>query len=277
MQNIRQATERDAGAIANLISTAPFVHRHLDWTPLLDWINFSPFLLFENDNIASGLLVCPQDPVDITWIKCFACGQHNNPSGVFKSLLDKVVDESLINTSNLYALGLQDWFNKILQQNNFIEFQKVIVLSHDGKTNLLPPPIAAQVRPMEMSDVEEVAMLDSEAFESLWVISPQGLKLAFLQSAHASVVELDGKIIGYELSTANGSSAHLARVAVQPEHQNENIASNLVHNMISYFHHNNILSITVNTQQENHSSQALYRRMGFHLTGERYPIYQLTL
>ena len=277
MQNIRQATDRDAGPIANLVSDAPFVHRHLDWTPLLDWINSSPFLLFQNDNVTTGLLACPQDPVDIAWIKCFACDQHYDPASVFKSLLEKITSENLINPDNLFALGLQDWFIKILVQNHFLEFQKVIVLTHEGNPNPLPPPVTALVRPMDMSDVDEVALVDKGAFESMWVISPQSLKLAYLQAAHASVVELDGKIIGYELSTSNGSSAHLARVAVHPDHQNENIASNLVHNMISFFHRKNIFSITVNTQQENLSSQSLYRKMGFRLTGERYPIYRLDL
>lgn len=276
MQSIRQATDRDAGSIANLVSDAPFVHRHLDWTPLLDWLKSSPFLLYENDNVAISLLACPQDPVGIAWIKCFACAQHYDPSSIFKSMLEKIINENLTHTDNLFALGLQDWFMNALVQNHFLEFQKVIVLMHERKTNP-PPPVTAIVRPMEMSDIEEVGLVDREAFESMWVISSQALKLAYLQSAHASVVELDGKLIGYELSTANGSSAHLARVAVHPDHQNESIASNLVHNMISYFHRHNIFSITVNTQQENHSSQALYRKMGFHLTGERYPIYRLSL
>jgi len=277
VQNIRQANDRDADSIANLISDAAFVHRHLDWTPLLDWINYSPFLLIENDNDTMALLACPQDPVDITWIKCFACDQHYDPAIVFKSLLEKIKSENLIKTESVFALGLQDWFIKVLVQNQFLEFQKVIVLSHEGKAKPLPPPVSALVRPMDLRDVKEVALLDKEAFESMWVISPQALKLAYLQAEHASVVELDGKIIGYELSTGNASSAHLARVAVHPHHQNKNIASNLVQNMISYFHSNNIFSITVNTQQENHSSQALYRRMGFQLTGERYPIYRLSL
>jgi ribosomal-protein-alanine N-acetyltransferase len=276
VQSIRQATDRDAGSIANLVSDAPFVHRHLDWTPLLDWLKSSPFLLYENDNVAISLLACPQDPVGIAWIKCFACAQHYDPSSIFKSMLEKIINENLTHTDNLFALGLQDWFMNALVQNHFLEFQKVIVLMHERKTNP-PPPVTAIVRPMEMSDIEEVGLVDREAFESMWVISSQALKLAYLQSAHASVVELDGKLIGYELSTANGSSAHLARVAVHPDHQNESIASNLVHNMISYFHRHNIFSITVNTQQENHSSQALYRKMGFHLTGERYPIYRLSL
>lgn len=277
VQNIRQANDRDAESVTNLVSDAPFVHRHLDWTPLLDWIRSSPFLLFENNSVPKGLLACPQDPVDIAWIKCFVCAQNYDPVAVFKSLLEKMISENLIKTDNLFALGLQDWFIKVLIQNHFLEFQKVIVLMHEGKPYPLPPPINSLIRPMELSDVEEVALLDKEAFESMWVISPQALKLAYLQAEHASVVELDGKVIGYELSTANASSAHLARVAVHPDHQNKNIASNLVHNMISYFHHNNIFSITVNTQQQNHSSQALYRRMGFQLTGERYPIYKLSL
>ncbi len=277
MQNIRQANDRDAGTIVKLVSDAAFIHRHLDWTPLLDWINFSPFLLFENDDVLTGLLACPQDPVDITWIKCFACDQHSNAVTVFKPMLDKIINENLINTDFLFALGLQDWFIKLLEANHFVEFQKVVVLSHEIKLNPLLPPVTALVRPMDLGDVEEIALLDRKSFESLWVISPQALKLAYLQSAHASVVEFDGKLIGYELSTASGSSAHLARIAVHPDHQHENIASNLVHNMISYFHRNNIFSITVNTQQENRSSQALYRKMGFNLTGEQYPIYQLRL
>lgn len=275
MQNIRQANDRDAGPISNLISDAAFVHRHLDWTPVLDWIKYSPFLLIENDDVLSGLLACPQDPVDIAWIKCFACNQNSDPSEIFKSLLDKIVVEKLNPTGNFYALGLQDWFIKTLENNRFEEFQKVIVLSHENKSNPLPSPVTALVRPMEISDVEDIALLDRDSFESMWVLSPQALKLAYLQSTHASVVELDGKIIGYELSTASGSSAHLARVAVHPDHQHENIASNLVYNMIRFFHRNNIFSITVNTQQENHSSLALYRKMGFHLTGEQYPIYRL--
>ncbi len=275
MQNIHQALDRDAGAIANLVSDAAFVHRHLDWTPLLDWIKFSPFLLFNNNDVITGLLACPQDPVGIAWIKCFASTQNSDPSVIFKSLLDKVVLEKLNPTGKLYALGLQDWFIKILENNHFEEFQKVIILMHEGETSPLSPSVPALVRPMEISDVDEIALIDRESFESMWVISPQALKLAYLQSAHASVAELDGKLIGYELSTAGGTSAHLARIAVHPDYQHGNIASNLVQNMISYFHSINIFSITVNTQQDNLSSQALYQKMGFRLTGEQYPIYRL--
>jgi ribosomal protein S18 acetylase RimI-like enzyme len=31
---------------------------------------------------------------------------------------------------------------------------------------------------------------------------------------------------------------------------------------------------TVNTQSDNATSLALYKRIGFHETGERYPVYQ---
>jgi ribosomal protein S18 acetylase RimI-like enzyme len=33
--------------------------------------------------------------------------------------------------------------------------------------------------------------------------------------------------------------------------------------------------LTVNTQSDNAASLALYRKTGFHETGERYPVYQL--
>lgn len=277
MQNIRQAVANDSSIIANLISDADFIHRHLDWTPLLEWITSSPFLISEVEGKLTGLLACPPDPAGVAWVKCFAC---NNPSVLmktFKAFLDTIREEKLLNTDYLYVLGLQDWFIRLLVENQFSEFQKVVVLQHQAGVNPPSKATTALIRPMQMSDIQEVAELDSLAFEPIWVISPHSMKFAFLQSAHASVIDLDGKICGYELSTSSSSSAHLARVAVHPDHQNENLASTLIREMIAHFHRNNIFSITVNTQKENHQSMALYRKTGFHLTGEQYPIYRLKI
>ena len=88
---------------------------------------------------------------------------------------------------------------------------------------------------MELSDIEVVARIDQTSFEPIWTISVSGLKSAFFQAKHSSVAEINGKIIGYELSTANQFSAHLARVAVFPEFQNAKIGSHLVSEMITHF------------------------------------------
>lgn len=277
MDIIRQAVAADASEIANLLSGASFVHRHLDWTPLLDWINSFPFLVSERNSKLTGVFACPPDPPGVAWVKCFACRDHAELKEYFKSFLGKIKDNKLLTTGCLYALGMQDWFIELLKTNQFADFQKVVVLEHYENVKSDTTVNQALVRPMELADIPRVAELDRMAFEPIWVISPQAMKLAFLQSAHSLVIELDGKLIGYELSTSTGSSAHLARVAVHPDHQNENLASTLVNEMITYFHRNRIFFITVNTQKENRQSLALYRKMGFRLTGEQYPIYRLEI
>lgn len=275
MPNIRQATKQDSRVIANLVTDAQLLHRHLDWTPLLDWVDKFPFLLTENDNNLQGLLACPPDPPDILWIKCFACLYKKDSQITFQTLLEHVTQAENLQAKTLYAIGLQDWFIQLLKDNHFHEFQDVVVLLHDQKSS--PPQLHTQafIRPMEMADLQAVVELDKAAFEPMWGLSVESLRSAYLQSEHSSVAEQDNKIIAYELSTANNFSAHLARVAVNPEYQRTHLGSHLIYEMIGYFHSHGIQTITVNTQSNNSASLELYRKTGFHPTDEVYPIFRL--
>jgi [ribosomal protein S18]-alanine N-acetyltransferase len=272
--NIIQAKSSDTSKIAQFLDHASLVQRHLDWTPLLNWIDTPPFLqYFENDHLV-GVLVCSPDPVNVCWIKCFACNSPLKVNEIFTSLLFHARKMLVNQVESFYALGLQEWFIKILDHVGFIEFQDVLVLSlvqnayHKSQTK------KAFIRPMELNDIELVAAVDHQSFESIWTISSKGLEAAFFQSAHASVAELDGEIVGYELSTANNFSAHLARVAVLPQFQQEHIGYQLVSDMIDSFTQRGISSITVNTQSTNHASLQLYKKIGFKLTGEQFPVYK---
>lgn len=275
MPNIRQAIKQDSRAIANLVADAQLLHRHLDWTPLLDWVDKFPFLLYEKENSIQSLLACPPDPVDTLWIKCFACQYRKESQITFRALLDHVTRSENLQTKTLYAIGLQEWFVQLLKVNNFQEFQNVIVLLYDQKSP--PPQIITQtfIRPMEMADLQAVAELDNAAFEPMWGLSEEALRSAYLQSEHSSVAEQDNKIIAYELSTSNNFSAHLARVAVNPEYQRTHLGSHMISEMIGFFHSRGIQTITVNTQSNNSASLELYRKTGFHPTDEIYPIFRL--
>jgi ribosomal protein S18 acetylase RimI-like enzyme len=89
------------------------------------------------------------------------------------------------------------------------------------------------------------------------------------------VAELDSKIIGYELSTYSHFSAHLARLAVLPQNQFHGIGYYLAREMIRYFYRHGTLHISVNTQDDNQKSLNLYKRLGFSLTGERFPVFEI--
>jgi ribosomal protein S18 acetylase RimI-like enzyme len=272
--HISQAKSSDTSKVAHFLEHASLVQRHLDWTPLLDWIDTPPFLQYFEDTPLNGILVCPQDPVNVSWIKCFACNTPVNVNRIFASLLLQARKMLPNQVDFFYALGLQDWFIKTLEHTGFSKFQDVVVLSLIQNTFQKSQTRKAFIRPMELNDIESVAIIDHESFEPIWTVSLKGLEAAFFQSAHASVAELNGKIIGYELSTANNFSAHLARVAVLPQFQHEHIGYQLVEEMIGSFLRKGIAAISVNTQSTNHASLKMYEKIGFKPTGDQFPVYR---
>jgi ribosomal protein S18 acetylase RimI-like enzyme len=100
---------------------------------------------------------------------------------------------------------------------------------------------------------------------------------ALKQSSYSTVAVLDGKIIGYQLSTSRIGSAHLARLAVLPAYQGHSVGQSLVGDLLSHFSNSGIDEITVNTQSDNAASLSLYKKMNFQPMGESYPVFLYTV
>jgi [ribosomal protein S18]-alanine N-acetyltransferase len=125
---------------------------------------------------------------------------------------------------------------------------------------------------MKDADLAIVQQVDDNAFEGIWKNSITITAKAYKTSAYATVAEMDGRIIAYQISTANPFSAHLARIAVEPEFHRQGIGRELINDLLHYFTTMGINSITVNTQSDNLSSLALYHKSGFDFNGEKFPV-----
>ncbi len=274
---IRQADHNDITAITDFIDKAFLVHRNLDWRPLMEWVDQCPFLLRITSNKITSLLSCAPDPEGIAWIHAFVVDQWTGQvNTIWHSLLDPALASLAETRNSLYSVSLSDWYTRLLKESGFSLFQNIVVL-HWGK--VLPPAISIPpevlIRPMEPADLDLVAGVDQRAFEAAWVISRDSLQRAYLQSEHASVAEVDDRIIGYELSTANHLSAHLTRLAVLPEFTRQNIGYALTSQMLEHFTRRGIWQVTVNTQDNNLASLSLYRKLGFYQTSDSFPVYTL--
>ena len=128
------------------------------------------------------------------------------------------------------------------------------------------------IRPMVPGDLPRVVDLDAAAFDPLWRNSLEGLASAFNQACYASVAEDDSGLIGYQLATGGAFGTHLARLAVQPAAQGRGLGAALVHDLIAHIPRDREPRLTVNTQADNKASHALYERLGFRRTGERFPV-----
>lgn len=272
---LRPAETRDRAILSALINREYYIHRHLDWRPQLDWLGRQPFWLAESDHEAVAALAFPADPPDVAWVRLFAASGHMLPTNAWRSLFEPALEASSFGPQMMIAaVGLNRWFSDLLLQNKFEHFQDIVVLAWN---NQLPNPRSLPgqliVRPMELADLPQVTEVDNLAFQPLWRNSLEDVQLAFRLATYASVVEEDGRILGFQISTSTPLATHLARLAVRPEMQGQNIGYVLVYNLFSQFRRAGSWQLTVNTQHDNHASLALYHAMGFELTGDSFPVY----
>ena len=274
---IRSATETDRQGLANLIHYESRVHRHLDWRPPLDWIGYHPYLIAEVNSSMVAALACPPDPPGVAWIRLFAIAPQINAqeawSGMWQNARRMLSSQST--QMKVAVIPLQIWFREFLGQSEFAFTHEVVVLSWKGET----PSRASRssglfIRPMLKTDLPEVERIDWSAFADIWRNSLPCLETAFNQAVVATVAEASGRMVGYQISSAAAASGHLARLAVLPEYQGNGIGYAIVRDLLERFEERGTFLVTVNTQHNNLASLALYKKAGFRLTGEVYPVYE---
>lgn len=275
---IRKATFDDYASLANFLSFEYFIHRHLDWRSALDWLGKHPFLIAERDNEILACFAAPNDVPDSTWVRLFACSASISRQEVWEIFFENAIQLFSSNIEIIGALAIENWFLHLIEKTKFHLTQEIIVLEKTINEYIdIKKRRDIQIRLMDSDDLIRVAELDSICFPSLWQMPRETMNLAYLQSGYATVVESSEEIIGYQLTTENLSSAHLARIAVLPEFQNNGIAGVLVSDLMNYYKKTGFSRITVNTQNDNKTSTLLYKKFGFSLLPEHYPVFTYPL
>jgi ribosomal protein S18 acetylase RimI-like enzyme len=277
-RSIRAATGADRQQLANLIHFEEYIHRHLDWRSPLEWIGHHPYLVVEQAGELLAALACPPDPPGVAWIHLFAASERILPEEAWRVLWPVARDQlSQYSGIRVVAIAMQKWFESLLEKSTFDYVHDVVMLMWESSK---PAPVPCNqsivLRPMDFSDLDEVVTIDTTAFGPVWQNSRQTLEIAFMQSVISTVVEDHQRLIGYQISTVSSMGGHLARLAVRPEAQGQGVGYALVHDTLDRFKKRGARRVTVNTQNDNLPSLALYIKAGFKYTGESYRVYQCT-
>ena len=274
----RTATLSDKAGIDELMNSSKFVHRHLDWHTPAGWLGKKPFYILENHFGVCSALACIPEPEGIGWVRIFATKRVSEINDDWDALFSKVLSFFRDHpVKMLPAMGIHEWFSDLLVRHGFFFFQNVVVLKWNSQSRVAPHRNPIFIRDMQESDTPAVTEVDNQAFESLWQIPLAAMSFALKQSAYSTVAVMDGKIIGYQLSTSRTDNAHLARLAVLPAYQGQSIGQSLVGDLLAHFSNSGIDEITVNTQSNNVASLALYNKMNFQPMGESYPVFLYTM
>ncbi len=272
---VRPALIADTRQIANLIQFSPQVHRHLDWRDPLGWIGAPPFFVLESQGQIIATLGCPPDPPSIAWVRLFVNSGKITLEKSWELLWNSTRDElEKMGHQLAAAIVIKDWFHDLLKASGFTSRQSIVMLERDGGN---PPTLALEnqvtIRSMMAFDLPVVAEVDALAFVLLWQNSLPVLERAFPQAVWASVADYNSEVVGYQLSTRNSLGVHLARLAVRPSWQGKGLGYALVADLIQKAGKSGITHLTVNTQSDNAESLALYQKLDFRETRERYPVY----
>lgn len=270
---IRQALPADQAHIANLMYFESKVHRHLDWRTPLDWLGSPEYWVLEQDETLAAALACPPDPENIAWLRLFATSSSAPTIYAWQALWETAHDVLRGRGMTAAAIVMHNWLEELLLDSGFSEYQKIVILSRNGALfSLQDNPRHLSIRPMTRQDLPHVATLDAAAFTPLWQNSLPSLQYALSQAEFCTVGVLDGEIVAYQISTRSPVGAHLARLAVHPRCQGQLFGYLIVQDLIQKIQARGLNRLTVNTQNDNTASLALYEKIGFKRTGEQYTV-----
>ena len=272
---VRPAVIADQKQISNLIFFESRVHRHLDWRAPLDWLGSKNYWVLEDERRITAALACPQDPPGIAWLRLFVHASHLSGPEAWSPLWEAACAEiQSQGGATIAVISLYGWLQNILRENNFQLKQNIVMLEwFNQSVELSPMPAGVTIRGMTADDLGQTVETDASAFAPLWRNSYDALQKALSQALSATVAEKDGQIIGYQLSTPNPLGAHLARLAVRKEAQGQGVGRALLTDLLIQMRNRGLEHLTVNTQDDNTTSLALYQKTGFIRTGEQFPVF----
>ena len=176
------------------------------------------------------------------------------------------------NLSKLVFIGNAAWLAKALPKRGFETREWIIVLERTDIDPPPPPPSPAAVRPVHRHDLPALLALDALTFDEIWHKLSHHFSDGLAKGDSMNVAEIAGHIVGYAWLELRRRHAHLIRLAVHPAFQGQGIGAQLLHRAITGALDRRANRITLNTQEKNQRSQALYRRLGFVVTDQRIPV-----
>lgn len=280
-------TPADHDQVLRAFSRAPRTHVHYDWRTLEDWLP-SPRLravVSRRDESVQSLLGATVHAGAKPGQRSFAWLRFMLPAtpvperdptlddlwhALCADLREQQVDQVAL-------LELDGWVRRLVERWGFERVNAVITLKRRrGPVPVVEAPY--QVRDVESAEeMARIVDLDAAAFDPPWVYDLDTLQVAQRHASTLTVIERNGEMLGYQLSTQHGLDGHLARLAVLPRMQGHGLGGMLIGEMVRFFAGRGISTVTVNTQEDNLRSQHLYERVGFTQTGHSVPVWVLSL
>ncbi len=274
----RPVLARDAQMMLRLLEESWRVHLRLSWHNMEQKLKHIPGVLAEDRVGLRGFMLLELQPPESAVIIAAGLRDTWGVRPFLEMLLPET--EQIVRRQQVTALvylGYEEWLIESLPQYGFEA--RDWILTFEWQNSDFPPsvPALARIRTAHRNDLPVLLSLDAVAFDHLWRKSAAHFGEALAYANSFSVAEVDGQIVGYEWCDIHQQRAHLTRLAVHPAYQGRGIGGQLLQQAVVDVLSQGVTSITLNTQETNHRSRALYNRFGFVDTRQRVPVLWKTL
>ncbi|MFN8451789.1 MAG: GNAT family N-acetyltransferase [Anaerolineae bacterium] len=273
---------RHRHAVRDLLFRGYRTHTHLDWQETDQWLEdgerYPARLAWQNMRL-QGILATSEPLNHTCWLRLAAVNDHADAQAMLSLLWEDLTPElRMFGVQTVALLMVRNWIAPYATKLGFHYTEEIITFRRaQTDTPKDPPPDGLTIRLATPDDLPTIRAVDNSAFAAPWQMDGEELRQAQRISASCTVAQIDGDVVGYQLSTLYFDGAHLARLAVKPEAQGRGVARSLLIDVLQRFARRNVHSMTVNTQLSNVRSQHLYTGFGFERTGYDLPVWMVEL
>ena len=130
------------------------------------------------------------------------------------------------------------------------------------------------IRPMQREDLAMVSSLDKLSFTEPWPKNTFAYELTTSYSICQVAVDLSGNVLGAIVVWLVVDEAHVATIAVHPDHRHKGIGAALLANALIIAAHRGALTSLLEVRVSNLPALKLYERFGYLVDGVRKNYYQ---
>lgn len=126
-------------------------------------------------------------------------------------------------------------------------------------------------RPMSEADIERVGFIEKDAYEFPWTLDlfQDCVKIGYC----CSVLEQDGKVLGYGVMYAAAQEAHILNICITPDLHNNGLGQVLLDHLLDLATAQSASVIFLEVRPSNQPALKIYRRAGFSIVGQRRDYY----
>jgi ribosomal-protein-alanine N-acetyltransferase len=124
-----------------------------------------------------------------------------------------------------------------------------------------------QLRTLYKADIPQILAIEKSVHVVPW--TEETFKMCFRSGYFSWGIEHEGKVIGFIIISLSKEECHVLNLCVALDHQHQGLGRKMLKYALSHAKQNGVGIAYLEVRRSNSRAISLYRKMNFHLVGER--------